>query len=149
MAYKSGSRDRLYNPKNGTQRVVIDPNHLQIFMNRNWMHDYRCKDQTNKECRKKQIYSFKDYSAIIHSIMCNRLAQSKWYGPPPLPSCFLTYLLPIFINSLQWQHLHQQPQLQYLGLLSIWLSIIQLWNSFVLMPSFMPISVQNQHNYHC
>ncbi len=43
MAAKSGSRDPLHNPKNGTQRVVIDPadgsNHLQVFMNGSWMHD--------------------------------------------------------------------------------------------------------------
>jgi hypothetical protein len=57
MAFKSGSRDPLYNPKNGTQRVIIDPadgsNHLQVFFNGSWMHDYRCKDQMNKDCRKK------------------------------------------------------------------------------------------------
>ena len=57
MAYKSGSRDPLHNPKNGTQKVVTDPtdgsNHLEVFMNGSWMHDYRCKDQTNKDCRKK------------------------------------------------------------------------------------------------
>jgi hypothetical protein len=37
MAYKSGSRDPLHKPKNGTQRVVTDSadssSHLQVFMN--------------------------------------------------------------------------------------------------------------------
>jgi hypothetical protein len=42
--------------KNGTQRVVIDAygsNHLQVFMNGSWRHDYRCKEHTNKDCKKK------------------------------------------------------------------------------------------------
>jgi hypothetical protein len=41
MAYKSGSRDPLHNPKNGTQRVATDPtdgsNHLRVFMNGSWL----------------------------------------------------------------------------------------------------------------
>jgi hypothetical protein len=51
VASKYGARNPSH-PKNRTQRVVTDSadgsDHLQVFMNGSWMHDYRCKDQTNK-----------------------------------------------------------------------------------------------------
>jgi hypothetical protein len=49
VAAKYGAKNPSH-PKNGTQRVVTDAadgsNHLQVFMNRSWIHDYRCKEQT-------------------------------------------------------------------------------------------------------
>ncbi|MPZ07805.1 MAG: hypothetical protein GEU26_15565 [Nitrososphaeraceae archaeon] len=44
------------NPKNGHQRVVTNNdgvNHLQVFVNGSWWHDFRCKEHTNKDCRTK------------------------------------------------------------------------------------------------
>ncbi len=38
-------QENASHPKNGTQRVVTDAadgsDHLQVFMNGSWMHDYR------------------------------------------------------------------------------------------------------------
>jgi hypothetical protein len=49
--------DRRYvnNPKNGYTRVIEDregAKHLQIFFNGSWRHDHKCREFTNKECRK-------------------------------------------------------------------------------------------------
>jgi hypothetical protein len=54
--FQSGLKDEYNNPKNGYQRVTLEYdgfNHLQVFVNGSWRHDYRCKEHTNKECRKK------------------------------------------------------------------------------------------------
>lgn len=56
MASRYGAGNPTH-PKNGTQRVVTDATdeskHLQVFFNGSWMHDYRCKNETNKDCKKK------------------------------------------------------------------------------------------------
>lgn len=44
------------NPKNGSQRVITYSdgfNHLQVFVNGSWRHDFRCKERTNKDCKIK------------------------------------------------------------------------------------------------
>ncbi|MDQ6864617.1 MAG: hypothetical protein M3044_12425, partial [Thermoproteota archaeon] len=45
----------INNPKNGYTRVIEDREgvkHLQIFFNGSWRHDHKCREFTNKECRK-------------------------------------------------------------------------------------------------
>jgi hypothetical protein len=44
------------NPKNGHQRIIVDNDnsqHLEVFMNGSWRHDQKCREFTNKECRRK------------------------------------------------------------------------------------------------
>jgi hypothetical protein len=55
--YNTGSVGRFnqQNPKNGHQRVVADRDniqHLEVFMNGSWRHDSKCREYTNKECRR-------------------------------------------------------------------------------------------------
>ena len=51
----SDRRRYINNPKNGYTRVIEDRDgakHLQIFFNGSWRHDHKCREFTNKECRK-------------------------------------------------------------------------------------------------
>ncbi|MGH9951472.1 MAG: hypothetical protein ACRD5J_07600, partial [Nitrososphaeraceae archaeon] len=51
MAATYWSKDPSH-PKNGTQRVVTDDadgsNHLEVFFNGSWMHDYRCMNRLTR-----------------------------------------------------------------------------------------------------
>jgi hypothetical protein len=55
MINYTGALGTLNNPKNGYQRVVEDRDgvkHLEVFFNGRWIHDYRCREFTNKECKR-------------------------------------------------------------------------------------------------
>ena len=45
------------NPKNGHERIIVDRDerkHREIFNNGSWRHSQeKCREYTNKECRKK------------------------------------------------------------------------------------------------
>lgn len=55
--YSAQTRFKADNPKNGYQRVTVgssydDTKHLEVFNNGSWRHDPKCREYTNKDCRK-------------------------------------------------------------------------------------------------
>jgi hypothetical protein len=48
-------RANLYNPKNGHQRIIADRDNIPAspsFLNGSLRYDSKCREYTNKECRR-------------------------------------------------------------------------------------------------